>query len=102
MPTEPLTIEISEPIPGVVHLPGLTGSVKGQVKTVEIRDDGILWVQVSVEIWQRWSTQTQVGQKSVEGVGPARIDFWAPAEAVESDEDKTEELRLLIETRRLA
>jgi hypothetical protein len=93
---EPLRIELQEPIAATVRMPNTKGMIHGIVKAIEVRDGGELWILAGVEIWGRWSTQVRVGEASVEGIAPTAVDMWAPAAAVEADDEQTDRLRALL------
>jgi hypothetical protein len=103
MATEPLLIELTDPIPSAVRLPGIGGTIEGEVTGVEIQPDcGEIWIRVKIPVWQRWRTQLAVGQKAVHGIGPARTEMWAPAAAVEIDVDEMPGFSKLIGAHRAA
>lgn len=85
MAPEPLLIELDDPIPATLRLPGIGGIIEAVVAAVEVQTDGDLWIRVRFPAWQRWRTQVRVGQPAVEGIGPTTSDMWAPGCAVEID-----------------
>lgn len=92
MPKQPLLISFDEPIPATVRLPGIGGSVEGEVIGAEIQANGDAWIQVKIPIWRRWHTQLQVGKPAVRGLGPAWTEMWCPACAVEADADRHDDI----------
>lgn len=84
----PFRVDIPEPHPeATVRLPKNSGSVKGRFIALEARSREDLWALVDTSTWVRWSTQIFVGQPAMEGIGPATAEMWAPARAVDLDED---------------
>jgi hypothetical protein len=92
MPKQPLLIKFDEPIPATVRLPGIGGSVEGEVIAAEIQANGDAWILVKIPIWQRWHTQLKVGKPAVCGLGPAWTEMWCPAYAVETDNDRHDDI----------
>lgn len=92
MTKEALLVEFADPIPSTLRLPGNGGSIEGEVTAVEMRPDGSPWIRVKIPTWERWTTQLRVGQKAVQGIGPAWTEVWAPPFAVETDVDRQPEI----------
>ncbi|MFF3324937.1 hypothetical protein [Streptomyces sp. NPDC002889] len=97
-PTEPLLIEFPEPIVGWLNLPDRAGRVRGKITAVEVRDN-VVWVNVRLPMWQRWSTQIRVGKPATVGISPGGVDVWAPAEVVQSDPDELRPLQAMVHER---
>ncbi|MFL4904864.1 hypothetical protein ACJ6WF_17155 [Streptomyces sp. MMS24-I2-30] len=92
MASEPVVVEFDDPIGATVRLPGLGGAIQGAVVAVEIRPNGEFWLRVKVEMWCRWRTQLRVGSASLEGVGPEKIEMWAPSFSVSIDSERGPEV----------
>ncbi|MFE2047954.1 hypothetical protein ACFXAS_05565 [Streptomyces sp. NPDC059459] len=101
MADAPFLIEISDPAPASVRLPGLGGTIECQVIAVEVRPCGEMWVKVKAQLWQRWGTQVAVGEHAIEGIGPAWTECWAPSTAVDVDSDRGSEITSMVRQRKM-
>ncbi|MER5694904.1 hypothetical protein ACWDBO_31340 [Streptomyces mirabilis] len=97
MASEPLVVELEDPIGATVRLPGHGGAIEGAVVAVEIRPNGDFWLRVKVEMWRRWRTQIKVGEASIEGIGPERTEIWAPGFAVAVDSERGPEVARIVQ-----
>jgi hypothetical protein len=96
----PYRVDVPEPHPqAIVRMPKNAGSVKGRLTCFEVRAREDFWVHVALPTWSRWNTQVLVGEPAIEGIGPATIEVWAPARAVQVDESDLERLSELAQAK---
>lgn len=90
-------VSVPEPRPAVlVSFPGRAGRARGHIQAIEVRSNGVWWCLVRLPHWARWSTQTAVGRKAHEGIGPDFVDMWAPEDALEAGDGVVDPLLDLV------
>lgn len=99
MTDDPIVIDLEEPLVGWLQMPDTAGQLRGRVLAVEVRSRDTVWIKFEAPTWQRWSTQTKVGEPSTEGVGPGVMTIWAPAPCVSADDEDHQALMQLVQDR---